>query len=107
LQAQQAHDVGAVGVEVLPFSRAVEPNGRTVASLPFVAHVTEECAVRVLTDRVPEMKSETDVSEFGRGWAKSIQREASHDHKAAASVEVVRNSLDGAGKAEEREHVRA
>ena len=58
VKAQQADDVGAVGVEVLPLAGAVEADLGAGALDALVAHVPEEGARRVLADRRAEVEAE-------------------------------------------------
>ena len=72
-----ADDVGAVCVEVLPLTRAVQPDLRTGAFHAFVPDVAQQRARCVLAHRRAEVEAEGEVGELHLVRFEEVDGEAS------------------------------
>ena len=84
MQAEQADDVGAVGVEVLALAGAVEADLGSGPLDAFVADVAEQGAGGVLADRGAEVQAQREVGELGLDVVEQIDREATQEHEPVA-----------------------
>jgi hypothetical protein len=85
---EQADDVGAVGVEVLPLASAVEADLWAGPLDTFVAHMAEQRSRRVLADRCTEVEPEREVGELDLMRIEEVDGEASQQHEPTAQREV-------------------
>ena len=103
VQTEQSDDVGAVGVEVLTFPRAVQPDLHT-GGQPFVAHVGEQIAVGVLSHRATEVEPEAHVRQLDLRLVERVDRETAEQDEAPPRRRSPRPCLDvGSRDRRERE----
>ena len=102
LEAEQAHDVGRVAVEVDVACRAVAANERVGRLLAVVHDVAEEFVRRVLGAGHAEVVPEAPVGARGAIGAPAFHREAAHHDEAAAAGQGVRPALDPRGQRRQR-----
>ena len=93
-QAQQANDVGIIGVEELPRVRPVDPHLVDLrAVLPQVLHVAQDVALAVLRHRVPDVRAQSEVRHPGLVDAPFVHGKALVQDESFAVEQLVAHRL--------------
>ena len=87
LEAQQADDVRAVGVEVLATPCPVEPHARIGARDTLVPDMAEEGGIGVLANRGADLETEPDVGQLCRLGRQLLDREPAKQDEPATFVQ--------------------
>ncbi|HEY5109552.1 MAG TPA: hypothetical protein VII96_08065 [Acidimicrobiales bacterium] len=89
MQAEEADDVRAVGMEVLASVRPVEANARVDPGDPLVADVGADIGLAILANWSAELQTETHIGRLDLGRCQRFDREPSKQQESAPLIERV------------------
>ena len=98
-QAEEAHDVAGVGVEVLALRRLVDAHVGVVGVVAEVAHVAEDVALGVLRERAAEVRADAPVDGRGLGDRVASDGHAAEQGEAAAVEQLPVDAVEDGAQA--------